>query len=324
MSRITIVSLVALAGMLALPGLAAAALTTPETLYLDTYENSGDQASGPVSTTETLADGTFYVAEVSGTLSVYEADLWKHLGGGIFICGTPLAAPEIPSPGRPDTNVSQDAMWVFARPQRSRCVQHFPYRYGSFQVSLGGPFASVTPTNLGAGPNPDHKYALLLRGTGGAASFQHRDSQTRDNNGVLTILVRPATSTDCAGNVECLAATAGSTLAPVSGSAPSTGSPLIPPRRQCLSRRRFRIRVRLFPRNPVVTATVRVDSKRVRVLRVKLRGVRRLVAIVDLRGIPPRLVPVDISARRRSGKIMVGRRTYQTCFPFRRGGIPRL
>jgi len=96
--------------------------------------------------------------------------------------------------------------------------------------------------------------------------------------------------------------------------APSPAGPLasLPPGRSCASRRRFRIRLHHPPGTRLVSAVVRVNGRRVRVL----RG-RRLTAVVNLRGLPPGRFTVTIVARTASGQTVRDRRRYRTCTPRR-------
>ena len=80
------------------------------------------------------------------------------------------------------------------------------------------------------------------------------------------------------------------------------------PRRRCVSRRNFRIRLR----RGLVSARVYVNRRRVRTI----RG-RRLRAPVDLRGLPRGRFTVRIVGRTRSGRRVVARRAYRTCVPRR-------
>jgi hypothetical protein len=84
----------------------------------------------------------------------------------------------------------------------------------------------------------------------------------------------------------------------------------------CASRRVFRIHPqRWVPRRQrmrVVRARVIVNGRRVRVRRDR-RG--RLVARVDLRGLPRGRYTVRIVARLRSGRVVRARRVYRTCRP---------
>jgi len=75
----------------------------------------------------------------------------------------------------------------------------------------------------------------------------------------------------------------------------------------CVSRRAFRIRVRVAPsqiKNVIVT---------VRGKRVKVRRGSRLTAPVDLRGAPDGKVKVRIFVRTSDGRVLIGEREYHTC-----------
>ncbi len=83
--------------------------------------------------------------------------------------------------------------------------------------------------------------------------------------------------------------------------------------KRCASRRSFRIRLRGRRGDPVRSASVLVNGRRVRVL----RG-RRLRARVDLRGLPKGQVIVRVVARTAHGRRLVETRTYHTCVARRR------
>ena len=80
---------------------------------------------------------------------------------------------------------------------------------------------------------------------------------------------------------------------------------------QCPSQRRFTIRLRERRGRAVRTATVRVNGRRVATMR--RRSDRRLVAVVDLRGLPQATYRVVISARLRNGRRVRWVRSYRTC-----------
>ncbi len=93
----------------------------------------------------------------------------------------------------------------------------------------------------------------------------------------------------------------------------------LPSTRRCVSRRRFRIRIRRLRDDPIVRAEVRVNGKRVRVVRGS-----RLRAPVNLQGLPKGRFRVEIRVRTASGKTVRGTRRYRTCTKKRRGGRPEL
>jgi hypothetical protein len=83
----------------------------------------------------------------------------------------------------------------------------------------------------------------------------------------------------------------------------------LPSARRCVSRRRFRIRVRRIKgQTPYRTVSVSVNGKRVRVLS-KVRD----TAAVDLRGLPKGRFKVAIAVTLRSGKVVRTTRRYHTC-----------
>lgn len=76
----------------------------------------------------------------------------------------------------------------------------------------------------------------------------------------------------------------------------------------CVSRRAFRIRLRVAPGAVVRSAIVIVRGKRVAVRRGS-----RLTAPIDLRGAPAGRVRVRIRIRTADGRVVTGTRTYSTC-----------
>jgi polymorphic membrane protein len=78
----------------------------------------------------------------------------------------------------------------------------------------------------------------------------------------------------------------------------------------CLSDRRFKIRLRVPRGEEVSKAIVKVNGKRVKVKRGK-----RLTAIVDLRGLEKKRYKVSITLRLKGGGKVSGVRRYWTCTP---------
>ena len=76
----------------------------------------------------------------------------------------------------------------------------------------------------------------------------------------------------------------------------------------CVSRRNFRIRLRVPPGTTVRSARVTVGGERVRVSYAD-----RITAPVDLRGLPRGMVIVRIRIVTARGTVLRGARTYQTC-----------
>jgi hypothetical protein len=77
---------------------------------------------------------------------------------------------------------------------------------------------------------------------------------------------------------------------------------------RCRSRRSVRIRLREPKADPLVSALVNVNGKRVRVVKGK-----RLSAPVDLRNLPRGRYAVKIVATTATGRVLQGTRRYRTC-----------
>jgi hypothetical protein len=322
-----------------------AALTTPESMLLDTatrLQASRIGFSGPATTGEALANGGYYVAQARGTFSRYLPRLMRNETlPGIRRCGTPEAAPLIPSPGKPDSPVGIDPEWAFSYVVNDlgpgSCPSPVIRPIGAFEINTGDGFIRIPAVNRGTGPRSDHSYTYLLQGIGRPVSFRYLDNPLADNNGVIAITVRPATAADCGADAACLASIAsGATPAPAPVPPPSTTSSAsttaqavfagsAPTAKACVSRRRFRIRLVDRKRDPIVAATVRVNGKTVQVLNARLGGRTRKISYVDLRGLPAsNSIRVTITARLKSKKTLRGTRTYRTCSAKLEGGRPRL
>jgi hypothetical protein len=88
----------------------------------------------------------------------------------------------------------------------------------------------------------------------------------------------------------------------------------LPSSKKCRSRRAFKIRL-VVPKGVIIaTASVRVNGKRVQVVRK-----RRLTSYVNLRGLPSGRYTVKIVVVTEAGKILTSTRRYRTCAPRRRG-----
>lgn len=82
----------------------------------------------------------------------------------------------------------------------------------------------------------------------------------------------------------------------------------LPPAKHCVSRRRFRIRIRKISGVTFVSATVLVNGRRVRAVKGK-----RLTAPIDLAGLPKGRFTVKITALAKDGRKVTGTRRYRTC-----------
>lgn len=94
----------------------------------------------------------------------------------------------------------------------------------------------------------------------------------------------------------------------------------LPVAKSCVSRRSFKIRLRI-PRGDVATsATVKVNGKRVKTVKGS-----RLRAAIDLRGLPKTKATISIVVKLAGGKKpLTGTRVYHTCVPKRGRSVPHL
>jgi hypothetical protein len=104
---------------------------------------------------------------------------------------------------------------------------------------------------------------------------------------------------------------------------PTFGSVVgLPSNRKCVSRRKFRIRIRQRGGIKIQTALVFVNGRRVRVLTRKVFNRKRKVAGVNLRGLPKGVFKVRIVVLTSAGTTLRGTRTYRTCTKKRKSKRP--
>jgi hypothetical protein len=96
----------------------------------------------------------------------------------------------------------------------------------------------------------------------------------------------------------------------------------LPSNRRCVSRRKFRIRIRQRGGIKIQTALVFVNGKKVRVLTRKVFNKKRKVAGVNLRGLPRGVFKVRIVVLTTEGTTLRGTRTYRTCTKKRKSKKP--
>ncbi len=87
-----------------------------------------------------------------------------------------------------------------------------------------------------------------------------------------------------------------------------------PSTRRCVSRRKFRIRLRTPKGAKLAKVTVSLNGKLIRTVRGK-----RITAKVDLRGLPKGRFKVKIVVTTVDGRKVTGTRRYRTCVPKKRG-----
>ncbi|WCB92180.1 hypothetical protein DSM104299_00869 [Baekduia alba] len=139
---------------------------------------------------------------------------------------------------------------------------------------------------------------------------------TTDTTPTTTTTTDTTTTTQTTATTTTTAAAAPAAAQPV---AAQSTNPL-PVAKSCVSRRSFKIRLRI-PRGDTATkATVKVNGKQVKVVKGS-----RLRAAIDLRGLPKGKATVSIVVTLAGGKApLKGSRTYHTCVPKTSGGVPRL
>jgi hypothetical protein len=96
----------------------------------------------------------------------------------------------------------------------------------------------------------------------------------------------------------------------------------LPSNKRCVSRRKFRIRIRQPGGIQIQTALVFVNGKKVRVLTRKVFQRKRKVAGVNLRGLPRGTFKVRIVVLTSEGKTLRGTRKYRTCTKKRKSKRP--
>jgi uncharacterized delta-60 repeat protein len=129
-----------------------------------------------------------------------------------------------------------------------------------------------------------------------------------------------ATPIDTTTTTQTTATTTTTTVAPAAAPVTAASANPLPAARSCVSRRSFKIRLRI-PRGAVATsATVKVDGKQVKVVKGS-----RLRAAIDLRGLPKTKATVSIVVKLAHGKKpLTGTRVYRTCVPRRGDSVPAL
>jgi hypothetical protein len=96
----------------------------------------------------------------------------------------------------------------------------------------------------------------------------------------------------------------------------------LPSNRKCVSRRKFRIRIRQPGGIKIQTALVFVNAKKVKVLTRNVFQKKRKVANVNLRGLPRGVFKVRIVVLTTEGTTLRGTRKYRTCTKKRKSKRP--
>jgi hypothetical protein len=286
---------------------ASAALSSAETVYLDAFDPANDGDAGPVSTSDVLAPGVLYMADVSGTFSPFNATVWAFHNAAH--CGTVEPAAMTPSPGGVDTVVGQDAETRFGIPWKWRCPS-LPQHGGGFQIDAGSGFTHPpTADGVLSTPNADHSYSYPLVGQGQPARFRIIDNPTADDNGILTITVRQASESGQAP----VAAAPGTAAHTTTASAGATA--VLPSNKTCLRKRKISLRLKARKGDAITAASVRVNGRTIRRVKRTHRAARRVLALhVKVAGSRKTgRASVLVSARTRHGRVVVARKVYKVC-----------
>ncbi|MCW2994543.1 MAG: hypothetical protein JWQ18_2038 [Conexibacter sp.] len=162
-------------------------------------------------------------------------------------------------------------------------------------------------------PEPPRARAVAVD-PGGSVGFVARLSG--DPKPPVTTTTTDTTTT----TADTTPAPAPTTPAPAAQPVAAASANPLPATTSCVSRRSFKIRLRI-PRGAVATsATVKVNGKQVKVVKGS-----RLRAAIDLRGLPKGKATISIVVKLAGGKKpLTGTRVYRTCVPKRSGSAPRL
>jgi hypothetical protein len=187
---------VGLAALMSSLALAAPAAAINERVLLDSRAGTAPYA-GPAGSSSQIADDTFAIASVRGTVAAYTPSVWAS--PEFATCGATTNRPTFLSPGATTGPANMDAETIFALPVRGGCDNvELPVHTSQFEVDLGGGFAHVEPIGGGrTSPAVSHRYRYIFEGTGAKVAFRLRDSFLEDNNGILRIRVRDAVAADC-------------------------------------------------------------------------------------------------------------------------------
>jgi hypothetical protein len=272
-----------LVAALALP-VAAAHASSSETLLLDVHDPTPRTQPTAVAA-DALEAGRDYLITVSGTYSIVPADRWLHPA----ICGSPFAAPLLPSPGVDNGRVGLDAELQFARTADQGCSGAYPRHHNRFQIDIGNGFRHV-PADGAPFTAPATSYRYRVTGTGEQPRFRVWDDPADDNYGMLRIAIAPVDPDP----PDPPAATP-----PASAARPALG--------RCLRRRVLHLR--LGSHAPIAGVRVTVDGRRWG----RVRYGRRVTARVNLRHVAKDRVRVRVRFVMRDGRTFERARWYGTC-----------
>ena len=243
-------------------------------------------------------DGCLYATQTSTVLKVTKADGTCAL--------TPVTAFPPDAVTGAASDVSQTAATVAGTvdPNGYETTAHF--EYGTDPAAL----SSRTPDQaVGRGSDPVALTAALA-GLRAGTTYWFRVVATSGTGSVHGVIVQFTTA--------AAAPVPTTTPAPTPTPTPPAVLPAVrvnplPASRRCVSRRRFKIRLRVPRGTRIARAKVFLNGKRLAVRRSD-----RLRAVVNLRGLPKGRFKVRISLVLDDGRRVKGTRTYRTCVPGRR------
>jgi hypothetical protein len=203
-----------------------------------------------------------------------------------------------------------------------------PANTGLPQISgpaQAGQTLSCSPGSWTGAPT-SYSYAWSRGGTPVAGATSQAYGLTAADVGSAITCTVTASNPD--GATAATSAPTGTVVAAPSGSSPATPpaapapSPLpkaaevilLPGKRSCASRRKFRIRVKAVAGVTYSSVAVWVNGKRVKVLKGE-----RTTAQVNLRGLPRGTFAARIAVTTKDGRKLKHTRRYRTCEPGRRG-----
>ena len=266
----------------------------------------GTWSESPGFTFEWLRDGTPIAGATGATYTITAADVGRQIScrvtatslTGLTGQGTSNSVVPVPAPDTspPDTTITEGPSGTIADDTPTFAFTSSEAG-SSFECAIdGAAFSSCSsPLTTTALANGAHSFAVRAVDPAG-----NRDATPA--TAAFTVSITPATtSTPPPTAREQALATA-----PANQVATAFG---LPSARRCVSRRNFPIHIRRPSGVRIVTVTVRLENKRVRVRRS--RG--RFVARIDLRGFPKGRFTVTIRVKTVSGLTLRGARRYRTC-----------
>jgi hypothetical protein len=295
----------------------------------------GGFASVGVPEVAIAADGVAYAVLTSGSGGDQDVDGWRSAGAGEPFVRTRLAEDAAGGDGG-EFGVGSEgnavATYKGGGANSQRTLMVVPYDDEPPTVSLTGPGTLFTNTAGDFLAAPFDYWGPVT------TAISHDDGQV----GTPHAFAAPGTYTTTATVTDAAGFTASATTPtsvtdpppeppppgpPIVVPPPTTTTPptarqviRLPSNRRCVSRRRFRVRLREPNGLQIARAVVRVNGKRVKTV----RGAR-ITAFIDLRGLPKGRVRVRIVVTTSTGRKLRATRTYRTCATKRRKGrVPRI